>query len=65
MMEDGLSYKETGFNSRLSFNKNWREYEEGFGNLYKDFWAGLKLMHIYIYFNTEWPMGDESGLSKE
>jgi len=32
-------------NSELSFNKNWREYEDGFGDLNKDFWAGLKLMH--------------------
>ena len=32
-------------NSQLSFNKNWREYEEGFGDLNKDFWAGLELMH--------------------
>ena len=28
-------------NSLLSFNKNWREYEEGFGDLNKDFWAVL------------------------
>jgi len=32
-------------NSQLSFNKNRREYEEGFGDLNKDFWAGLELMH--------------------
>ena len=32
-------------NSQLSFNKNWREFEEGFGDLNKDFWAGLELMH--------------------
>ena len=32
-------------NSRLSFNKNWKEYEDGFGDLNGDFWAGLKLMH--------------------
>ena len=49
-------------NSQLSFNKNWREYEEGFGDLNKDFWAGLELMHT---LNTKTPMGDESGLSKE
>ena len=49
-------------NSQLSFNKNWREFEDGFGDLKNDFWAGLKLMNTY--FNTVWPMGDESGLSK-
>ena len=32
-------------NGRLSFDKNWREYEEGFGDLNKDFWAGLELMY--------------------
>ena len=32
--------------SKLSFNKNWREYKEGFGDLTIDFWAGLELMHI-------------------
>ena len=31
--------------SQLSFNKNWREYEDGFGDLNNDFWAGLKLMN--------------------
>ena len=31
-------------NSQLSFNKNWREYEDGFGDLNNDFWAGLKLI---------------------
>ena len=32
-------------NSQLSFDKNWREYKEGFDDLNKDFWAGLKLIH--------------------
>ena len=32
--------------SQLSFNKNWREYQEGFGDLKIDFWAGLEFMHI-------------------
>ena len=25
-------------NSKLSFNKNWKEYEDGFGDLNEDFW---------------------------
>ena len=42
-------------NSQLSFNKNWREYEEGFGDLNKDFWAGLELMHILTQ-RDQWEM---------
>ena len=42
-------------NSQLSFDKNWREYEEGFGDLNKDFWAGLKLMHT-LTLSGHWEM---------
>ena len=42
-------------NSQLSFNKNWREYEDGFGDLNKDFWAGLKLMHTLTQ-TGQWEM---------
>ena len=42
-------------NSQLSFDKNWREYEEGFGDLYSDFWAGLKLMHTLTQ-SGQWEM---------
>ena len=42
-------------NSRLSFNKNWKEYEDGFGNLHGDFWAGLKLMHALTQ-SGQWEM---------
>ena len=42
-------------NSQLSFNKNWREYEEGFGDLNKDFWAGLELMHTLTQ-RSQWEM---------
>ena len=42
-------------NSQLSFNKNWREYEEGFGDLNKEFWAGLKLMHTLTQ-RGQWEM---------
>ena len=42
-------------NSQLNFNKNWREYEEGFGDLNKDFWAGLELMHTLTQ-RGQWEM---------
>ena len=42
-------------NSQLSFNKNWREYEEGFGDLNKDFWSGLKMMHTLTQ-RGQWEM---------
>ena len=42
-------------NSQLSFDKNWREYEEGFGGLNKDFWAGLELMHTLTQ-RGQWEM---------
>ena len=32
-------------NSKQSFDKNWKEYEDGFGDLNEDFWAGLKMMN--------------------
>ena len=42
-------------NSQLSFDKNWKEYEEGFGDLNKDFWAGLELMHTLTQ-RGQWEM---------
>ncbi|XP_065901542.1 fibrinogen-like protein 1 isoform X1 [Dysidea avara] len=42
-------------NSQLSFNKNWREYEDGFGDLNNDFWAGLKLMNVLTQ-TGQWEM---------
>ena len=42
-------------NSQLSFNKNWREYKEGFGNLNKNFWAGLELMNALTQ-RGQWEM---------
>ncbi|XP_065901507.1 fibrinogen-like protein 1 [Dysidea avara] len=41
-----------------SFNKNWKEYEDGFGSFnYYNFnsWAGLKLMHLLTQ-SGEWEM---------
>ena len=42
-------------NSRLSFNRFWKSYEDGFGDLNDDFWAGLKLMHILTQ-NGQWEL---------
>ena len=42
-------------NSQMSFNKNWREYVEGFGDLNKDFWAGLELIHTLTQ-SGQWEM---------
>ena len=43
------------YNKNWSFNKNWREYEEGFGDLNKDFWAGLELMYTLTQ-SGQWEM---------
>ena len=42
-------------NSQLSFNKNWREYEDGFGDVNDDFWVGLKLMNTLTQYG-QWEM---------
>jgi len=42
-------------NSKLSFIKNWSKYEDGFGDLNKDFWAGPKLMHALTQ-TGQWEM---------
>ena len=39
----------------FSFNRNWREYEEGFGSLDDHFWYGLKLIHI-LTRSGQWEM---------
>ena len=42
-------------NSQMSFNKMWREYEKGFGDLSGDFWAGLELIHTLTQ-RGQWEM---------
>ncbi|XP_065901498.1 fibroleukin-like [Dysidea avara] len=41
--------------SFASFNRNWREYEDGFGDLTTEFWYGLKLMHALTQ-TGQWEM---------
>ena len=46
---------------RLSFDRNWVEYEQGFGNLSGEFWYGLK--NMYCLTSRE-PMEVEVEVSK-
>ena len=39
--------------SSVSFNRNWREYEDGFGYLTGEFWYGLKVIHT-LSQNSRW-----------
>ena len=62
MVEDGLLlYRRKKNNSLVNFNKNWTDYEGGFGHLTTEFWYGLESIHC---FNTKRSIGDESRLSK-
>ncbi len=46
---------------RVAFDKNWNEYENGFGNLSGEFWFGLKNMHC---LTSREPMEVEVELGK-
>ena len=41
--------------SQVSFNLNWTDYEEGFGDLNKEFWYGLKELHCLTQ-RGQWEM---------
>ena len=41
--------------SLVSFNRNWSEYEEGFGDLHTEFWYGLQNIH-YLTRTGQWEM---------
>ena len=41
--------------SKVSFDKPWTEFEEGFGDLNTEFWYGLKWLHC-LTKSSEWEM---------
>ena len=42
-------------NSLVNFNKNWTDYEKGFGDLKTEFWYGLESMHCLTQ-RGQWEM---------
>jgi len=42
-------------NSAVDFNKNWTDYEEGFGDLKTEFWYGLDAIHC-LTETGQWEM---------
>ena len=42
-------------NNSISFHRSWTEYADGFGNLYKEFWLGLRGMHC-LTSNGNWEL---------
>ena len=42
-------------NSLVNFNKNWTDYEKGFGDLHTEFWYGLESMHCLTQ-RGQWEM---------
>ena len=42
-------------NSLVSFNRNWNDYEKGFGDLHTEFWYGLESMHCLTQ-RGQWEM---------
>ena len=51
-----LTIQRNKIGSKLSFNRKWKDYEEGFGDLKSDFWYGLKQLSCLLQ------QGNESGL---
>ena len=42
-------------NNSISFHRSWTEYADGFGDLYKEFWLGLRGMHC-LTSNGNWEL---------
>ena len=42
--------------SIVNFNKNWTDYDKGFGDLNTEFWYGLESMHCLIIQRGQWEM---------
>ena len=42
-------------NSLVNFNRNWTDYEKGFGDLHTEFWYGLESMHCLTQ-RGQWEM---------
>ena len=40
---------------QTDFNRNWVDYEEGFGNLQREFWYGLKKLYCLTQYG-QWEM---------
>ena len=58
MTTDGggwLVIQRNRIHSQLSFNKNWIDYERGFGDLNGDFWYGLEQIHCLTQ-RGQWEM---------
>ena len=45
--------------SLVDFNRNWTDYEEGFGDLNTEFWYGLENLH-FLLKNKTWEMRVDS-----
>ena len=41
--------------SLVNFNRNWTDYEKGFGDIHTEFWYGLELIHCLIQ-RGQWEM---------